>query len=99
REPLDLFAQARRAIGEIPERERDRRRRVARRQDARLDATHPPTAARIALLEHHPVSEPAVGLDEGRSTRTDRELDHVRPALAKRIIDNQRDRLYAACAR
>ena len=47
----DLFDSLAQAVRAVPAREIERRRRVARLADSRLDATHPPTGSRIELLE------------------------------------------------
>jgi Zn-dependent protease with chaperone function len=42
------------AISVLPAHEHERLRRIALRDDTRLDTTHPPTKYRIAYLRHHP---------------------------------------------
>ena len=46
------------ALRSVPERERERRRRVARLEQTRLEDTHPPTGMRIALLEERARGRP-----------------------------------------
>lgn len=90
----DLFEQIRAHMALVPDRERERRRRVARLEDARLDVTHPPTGLRIRLLEERPVDEPAVSLSQAGSDSIDFELAPLRPALQERLLDEYRDSLY-----
>ena len=86
----DVFDVMRIAFEEIPERERERRRRIARLESARLDATHPPTGRRIELLERRPPRTAAVTLDPARHAAIERELAAVRPHLSRRLVDDYR---------
>ncbi|MDQ3163474.1 MAG: M48 family metalloprotease [Actinomycetota bacterium] len=90
----DLFRELREAFELIPEREHDRRRRVARLENARLGDTHPPTGKRITLLESRPRTEPVVTLDAERSAAIDDELAPLRPALERTLVDEYRDSLF-----
>jgi Zn-dependent protease with chaperone function len=83
------------AVADVPERERERRRRVARLEHARLDDTHPPTAFRIRMLEERAPAAPRVALDAARSQAIDAELAPHRPALHAELLDTFRDALYA----
>jgi Zn-dependent protease with chaperone function len=93
-EPLDLFGELRRAVRDVPEHERQRRRRVARREAARLDVTHPPMGQRIAVLESRPHQAPLVVLDAEPAARIDLELEPLRSPLSARIVDRHRSSLY-----
>ncbi len=90
----DLFAELAERTGHIPGRERDRRRRVARLEDARLDATHPPTARRIELLEARTQDERKVTLDADRSAEIDEELSGRRKAFHRLLVEEHQDSLY-----
>ncbi|PWU25337.1 MAG: hypothetical protein C5B48_01850 [Candidatus Rokuibacteriota bacterium] len=90
----DLFEDVHDRLSAVPERERERRRRVARLEDTRLDETHPPTGMRIRMLEGRPHREPLVTLDAERSVTIDRELARFRPPLRERLIEDHRDALY-----
>jgi Zn-dependent protease with chaperone function len=81
-------------VGRVDSRERDRRRRIARLESSRLDATHPPTALRIELLEQRPRLSASVRLSPDSSAAIDAELGDNRPHLADALIDEQRDRIY-----
>ncbi len=92
---VDVFAEARVAMEGIPAEERERLRRVARLEQTRLDATHPPPSYRLALLERRAPLEPAVVLDAERSAKIDDELAPLRAHLSLRIVDAYRSSLYA----
>jgi heat shock protein HtpX len=91
----NVFDEIARAVAEVPDRERERRRRVARLEHARLDATHPPTAFRIRMLEDRAAVEPQVTLGDDASRALDAELAPHRPALQAELLDAHRDALYA----
>lgn len=59
----DLFVTMQQAVSELPERERERLRRVHLIEQARLDTSHPPTAYRVALLRAVATIDPQVMLD------------------------------------
>lgn len=90
----DLFAELHTAISAVPERERERRRRVARLEPARLNASHPPTALRIELLEGRPHRDPRVVLEGDRAAAVDAELARYHRRVQQRLLDEHRDRLY-----
>jgi Zn-dependent protease with chaperone function len=78
----------------IPERERERRRRAARLETARLDDTHPPTGFRIALLEQRGADVGMVSLRAEDSSAIDRELAKRRLDVERTLVDEHRDSLY-----
>lgn len=90
----DPFAEFEARVASVPERERKRRRRVARLEGARLSSTHPPSAQRIQLLEGRPPIEPQVVLDATASGAIDLELNVRRDALQRTLIEEYRDSLY-----
>ncbi len=90
----DLFADLHAALDAVPERERERRRRVARLMPARLNATHPPTAKRLELLEGRRHREPKVVLDGERAAAVDAELARHHRRIQAWLVDDHRDRLY-----
>lgn len=91
----DLLGEITAFVEEAPPRERERRRRLATLEAATLDATHPPTARRIALLEARPSTTPVVVLDEGRSRAIDAELAPDRARVAAELVDTYRGYLYS----
>lgn len=82
----DLFEEFRRQIDRVPARELERVNRAERMLASRLDATHPPTAYRIDMLEAHPVTQPSVTLSEESSALIDKELSAVAPAFQARLL-------------
>jgi Zn-dependent protease with chaperone function len=82
------------ALSAVPDRELERRRRVARLEDARLETTHPPTAKRIELLEGRASVDAAVVCSEDETRAIEEELAHRHDALAAKLIDDYRDSLY-----
>ena len=78
----------------VPERERERRRRVARLETARLNSTHPPTGSRIALVESRGSRDARVVVTESASAVIDQELAGRRLAVEERLVDDYRDSLY-----
>jgi Zn-dependent protease with chaperone function len=91
----DLFAEVKTRLAAVPSRERERRRRVARLEESRLEDTHPPTALRIQLLEDRPRLEANVALSAFNADLIDRELTPMRRAVQARLVDFYRDSLYA----
>lgn len=90
----ELFDVLRAYLEAVPERERRRRLRAAALEGTKLGATHPPTAMRINLLHARPHVEPRLLLDPDRARGILHELGAVRPRIAQRLLDRQRDRLY-----
>jgi Zn-dependent protease with chaperone function len=90
----DIFGELAARVAGVPERERDRRRRVARLEEARLHDSHPPTARRIELLEARAVTDPMVSLDPARSAEVDAELLGKRKEFQKLLVEEYRDSLY-----
>ena len=78
----------------VPERERERRRRAARLETARLDDTHPPTGFRISLIEERGAAEAKVVFSAEGSAAIDRELGKHRADVERTLVDEHRDSLY-----
>ena len=91
----DVFDALRQAVDNVPRRELERRRRVARLEGARLGAAHPPTAKRIEVLERRPTAAAAVVLDPRRRAAIDGEIAAVRAALSRQIVEQYRADLAA----
>lgn len=89
-----LFPAIRAEVTAVPPGERERVRRVAELERARLTATHPLTSMRIKLLEERPQLEPRVTLDDDASTAIDRELAARGAAVASALVDGYRASLY-----
>jgi heat shock protein HtpX len=90
----DLVTELERAARAVPARERERLRRVGLLEDARIDATHPPTALRIAMLERRSAMDPLVivGVDEDAAIRA--ELQRLERPIRLRLVDAYRSYLY-----
>jgi Zn-dependent protease with chaperone function len=82
------------ALDAVPPRERERRRRVARLEHARLEDTHPPTGMRIALLEERSPLPPAVVLSRFDSERIDAEVAPLEAAAGRALVDRYRAALH-----
>ena len=91
----DLYSTIAAEARNVPERERERRRRVARLEGARLDVTHPPTGLRIRLLEERGHLEPTLALDAEEAAQIDRELQATSGVVARRLSEQYRESLYA----
>jgi Zn-dependent protease with chaperone function len=91
----DVLDQIRTAVRAVPERERERRRRIARLEHVRLDDTHPPTAMRISVLEQRERRSAAVTLDAFGSERIDAELEPLDAAIGRELVDGYRGALYS----
>ena len=90
-----LFARLHDALESVPERELERRRRVARLEHTRLDLTHPPIALRIALLEGRAALPPVATLNTAWSARIDSELEPLEREIAREVLDRHRSALYS----
>jgi len=90
----ELFGYVRTHLAAVPDRERERRRRVAMLAVSSLGATHPPTGHRIRVLEERPVHAAKVVLTSAESDQIDAELSPLLPTLGRRLVENQRARLY-----
>ena len=93
-ERIDAFDELAATVATVPERERERRRRVARLEETRLDATHPPTAKRIELLERRGAVTVRVEPTPEQTAAIDRELHVRRRDLQAKLVDEFRDALY-----
>lgn len=81
-----IFDELRCRLAAVPDREWERIRRVERLRASSLDATHPPTAYRIALLEDTPTTTPAVVLADEEATKLADELAQIERMAHQRIL-------------
>nr|WP_276316320.1 M48 family metallopeptidase [Paenibacillus artemisiicola] len=89
------FFEAYKAIAlAMPERERERIRRVELLEGSRLDYTHPPGAYRIQFLQRHYRSSAKVALTDERSDRIEAELKKAEPRIEARMIQDFQASLY-----
>ena len=75
------------AIRDVPERERERRRRAARLEADQLSTTHPRTARRIELLQLRPARTPVVELSTARQAKLEAELAPFEPDIGRQLVD------------
>jgi Zn-dependent protease with chaperone function len=90
----DVLDRLRLSLQLVPDRERERRRRVARLEEARLEDTHPPSGMRIAMIEGRPAEPPRVVLNSAQSRRIDSELEPLSARVDHELLDAYRSRLY-----
>ena len=91
---VDVLARVRDSVRAVPERERKRRRHVARLEQTRLEASHPPTGMRIALLEDRPMLPPAISVGDPEAARMDAELAPLERRAGQQLLDRYRRSLY-----
>ncbi|OPA76880.1 hypothetical protein BVG16_17165 [Paenibacillus selenitireducens] len=72
----------------IPEREIERIRRVERMEGTRLDATHPPTAQRITLLEQSSFQYPKITLTPDDVAKLVQELTLLESVIEEELIED-----------
>jgi Zn-dependent protease with chaperone function len=90
----DLWDDQREALQQLPELEKERRRRIAARQRLRVDETHPPTHLRIALLRARPPIPARVRLDPAEEQKIRTELARDHDAIARQLTEAARNALY-----
>lgn len=94
RADTELWSGQRDAVAELPESERERRRRQAARQRLRVDESHPPTHLRIAVLRGRPDAEPRVRLESEEDGRIAAELGPDYDRIARELREAARAALY-----
>src|SRR5262249_32303825 len=80
---LGLFRQR---IASLPDREWQRLARSSQHEGARLDASHPPTAYRVAFLGAHAVAKPGLVATESMMSAVDTELQALHESLGSRLV-------------
>ncbi|NJM34704.1 MAG: hypothetical protein HC850_08310 [Rhodomicrobium sp.] len=55
-------------------------------ENARLDASYPPTAYRIDFLRSHPCDKAQITISDSRMTAIDKELEQLHGELGGRLI-------------
>lgn len=91
---LSMFDELERLVVNLPERELERIRRVERLEASRLDATHPPTAYRIAFLQARDVSSAQVTVSRLDDEALKHELAPFRATVQEKLLDLHRRSLY-----
>jgi Zn-dependent protease with chaperone function len=90
----EFWDDRRQALAGLPERERERRRRMAARQRLRVDESHPPTHLRIAVLRSRPDADPRIHLEPGEQDKIQTELRPDYARVAKELRESARAALY-----
>lgn len=81
-------------VNMIPKKELERIKLVERAEGSRLDATHPPTAYRISLMEQLNNFNPKIRLSESDSLLIEKELELVKNKIEKTLIDDYKRFIY-----
>jgi Zn-dependent protease with chaperone function len=84
----------RQGIAGLPELERERRRRMAAREQLRVDESHPPTHLRIAALKGRTEAEPRIRLESAERDRIQAELAPDYDRVARELREAARAALY-----
>jgi heat shock protein HtpX len=90
----DLFEELLQNVERMPERERERIRRVLQMEESRIDVSHPPTAYRIALLRAKYVPNPGMVLSASESEQIDSVLAPMRDRIQRKAITAYKASLY-----
>ena len=90
----DLFSTLRQRLSSVPTRERERIRRVQKLEGSRLDSSHPPTANRLELLEHHYISQPGLTASSLPFNEVAQELATLEEKVARKLVGLWESRLY-----
>lgn len=81
-----LWAELDEHLHRLPERERERRRRLAARRALRVDVAHPPTHFRIERVARLPYQAASVVLGAGEAAAIERELAAAYDEIGRRIV-------------
>lgn len=73
--------------GAVPAREMERIRLADEKENARIDASHPPTAMRIRFIAGRDLAVPSVILDDAQSAAIDAELRPLSERLSMKLMD------------
>lgn len=90
-DPFTLFEAE---IQNMPERERERIKRVELLEGSRLDATHPPTVFRIESLKRHFAEFPGLQIMDSQFTQLDQELAVFREKISSELLRKYKESLY-----
>jgi Zn-dependent protease with chaperone function len=88
----NVFEILRRRVERVPPREVERVARIEKLVASRLDATHPPTAYRIQLLQAWPVAQPEIVMSSEEIDAIERELSSIKPDLEDIMLQDYRRR-------
>jgi len=83
RKTESLFANLRHRIGQVPEREIERLRRIEQLSEYRANSTHPPTNLRVDFLKAHYIAHPKVALSSNEFEQFEREMEPLLTSVQK----------------
>lgn len=92
--PTNMFTEFEGYSKNLPAHEKERLHRANLMEGARLDATHPPTAHRIELLQAHPVHLPKVNLAPDVEAQIEQELTKLHQPIQGFLLENFQQYLY-----
>ena len=90
----DFFEIFSHRVSIMPEREKERLRRVQEMEGTRLNITHPPTPFRMRLLEEHRFESPQFKLNPSKFDVIEEELAHLKSNIRNRLRDGYKASLY-----
>jgi len=88
----NVFEILRRRVEHVPPREVERVARIETLVASRLDASHPPTAYRIQLLQAWPITHPEVVMSSEQIEAIECELSKIKPDLEDIMLQDYRRR-------
>lgn len=91
---MNAFTEFERYLQTLPAHEKERLHRGNSMEGARLDATHPPTAYRIEVLQAHPVHLPKVNLAPDIEAQIEQELTKLQQPIQGYLLENFQRYLY-----
>ena len=89
----NVIEELRQLVSDMPPREIERLRRVARLEGGRIDTTHPPTPLRIEFINYG-YSSPAITITPDEAERLEQELETLLPTVQSQLVDEYREGLY-----
>lgn len=90
----ELFTSIRTRWANLPETEKERRRRLLRQEHHRLDATHPATVFRMEMLKAQRKHIRQLQIPGRDWKALDSELESARQKIAHKLLDRLRNSLY-----
>lgn len=91
---INFFHEILAQVNMIPKKELERIKLVERMEGSKLDATHPPTAYRISLMEQLNNLNPKITLSESDSLLIEKEVDIVKNNIEKTLVNYYKKSLY-----
>lgn len=92
---VDFFQQMQQRITRMPASELERIRRIEKREESRIDRTHPPTFYRIELLKKNLVANPSLEISDEQYAAMVSELRTMEPIVEADLMNFYRNFIYA----